>query len=119
MGAALAFYCAFAIAPLLVILLQLAGLFLNENATEVQVGMQLTAIFGPGAARVLIGAVRSAQRSHGVTAMVVSAATLVIGATTVMATLEAALEVIWRSPMSAISGIRGWIRRSIVALGFI
>src|SRR5690349_2022194 len=46
-GAALAFYCAFSIAPLLVILLTLAGLFFNEKSVDAQVAAQLAGLFGP------------------------------------------------------------------------
>ena len=49
-GAALAFYCAFSIAPLLVILLTIAGLIVNETAAYGQVGAQLAGLFGPAAA---------------------------------------------------------------------
>jgi hypothetical protein len=50
-GAALAFYCAFSIAPLLVILLTLAGLFFSATAADAQVNGQLTALFGPAPPR--------------------------------------------------------------------
>src|SRR6185437_6489212 len=87
-GAALAFYCAFSIAPLLVILLTLAGFVISEQAANAQVGAQLAALFGPATARILLGAVHSAQRTQGVFATIVSVVTLLIGATTVLAALQ-------------------------------
>src|SRR5579872_822084 len=86
-GAALAFYCAFSIAPLLVILLTLAGFFMQEKAADAQIAAQLAALFGPSTARILLGAVHSAQRTQGVLATVVSVVTLLIGATTVFSAL--------------------------------
>src|ERR1700752_2847834 len=118
-GAALAFYCAFSIAPLLVILLTLAGLFFNEKTAAAQVGAQLTVLYGPATAKILLGAVQSAQRTQGGAATVVSVVTLLIGATTVLAALQAALAVIWGSDAVAISGIRGWLRTRLLSFGFI
>ncbi|HEY3784717.1 MAG TPA: hypothetical protein VGL55_05505 [Steroidobacteraceae bacterium] len=84
-GAALAFYCAFSIAPLLVILL---------------------------------GAVHSAQRTQGVIANAISVVTLLIGATTVLAALRSALQIMWQSERLASTGIRGWVRTRRLSLGF-
>jgi len=118
-GAALAFYCAFSIAPLLVILLTLAGLFFNETTADAQVASQLSALFGPATAKVLLGAVHSAQRTQGVVATLVSIATLLIGSTTVLAALQAALELIWQSQPLAIGGVWGWLRTRLLSFGFI
>lgn len=118
-GAALAFYCAFSIAPLLVILFGLAGLIVDENALYGQVGTQLTALFGPSTAKVVLGAVHSAQHNQGPLATVVSIVTLVIGATTVLAALQAALDVMWKSESPSMSGLWGWTRTRLLSFGFI
>ena len=104
-GAALAFYCAFSIAPLLVILLTLAGLFFNETTADAQVGLQLSELFGPATAKILLGAVHSAQHTQGAVATLISVVTLLIGSTTVLAALQQALEVIWRSERPASKSI--------------
>lgn len=118
-GAALAFYCAFSIAPLLVILLSLAGLIVSETAAYGQVGAQLSGLFGPSTAKVLLGAVQSAEQKQGPIATVVSIVTLVIGATTVLAALQTALEIIWKSEAQAASVVRGWVRTRLLSFGFI
>jgi membrane protein len=118
-GAALAFYCAFSIAPLLVILLTLAGLIVNETAAYGQVGAQLAGLFGPATAKTLLNAVHSAQKAEGIFATLVSIVTLMIGATTVLAALQAALEVIWKSAALAVSGVWGWFRTRLLSFGFI
>jgi uncharacterized BrkB/YihY/UPF0761 family membrane protein len=46
-GASLAFFCAFSIAPLLVIILTLAGWIVGASAGCAQIGVQLNALFGP------------------------------------------------------------------------
>ncbi len=118
-GAALAFYCAFSLAPLLVILSTLAGFFIGSTAAYGEIGYQLNELFGPATASILLGAVKSSQQSQGVMAAWISAVTLVISATTVFSALESALESIWEDTTEATRGIRGWIRRRLLSVGFI
>jgi membrane protein len=118
-GAALAFYCAFSLAPLLVILLTLAGIFVGKESAYGEVGGQLTALFGPSTAKILLGAVRSAQQARGTWATAISILTLLIGATTVLAALQQALEQIWQCNALAVSGIYAWFRTRLLSFGFI
>jgi membrane protein len=118
-GAALAFYCAFSLAPLLVIISTLAGLIIGSTAADGQIAYQLNTLFGPSTAKILLGAVQSSQQTRGVMATWVSAVTLVISATTVLSALETALESIWGSGKLAPAGIRGFIRRRLLSIGFI
>jgi membrane protein len=118
-GAALAFYCAFSLAPLLVIIATIAGLVIGASAAYGQIGYQLNALSGPSTARILLGAVKSAQQAQGLLAAWVSAVTLLISATTVFSALEYALETIWEDTTPATRGIRGWIRRRLLSVGFI
>lgn len=119
MGAALAFFCAFSLAPLLIILLTLAGWIVGQNSAYMQIGAQLKSLFGPATASILLGAMKSSQQTQGVLATLTSIATLLIGATTVLAALEEALERIWGCSVLATSGWRGWIKTRFLSLGFI
>jgi membrane protein len=118
-GAALAFYCAFSLAPLLVILSTIAGWVIGSSAAYGQIGAQLNDLFGPATAHTLLGAVKSSQQAQGRFATWVSAITLLISATTVFSALEYALEAIWEDTTPATRGIRGWIRRRLLSVGFI
>lgn len=118
-GAALAFYCAFSIAPLLVILLTAAGWIVGAEAAYGHLSSQLTALFGKSTADVLLEAMRSSQNVDGHVATVVSAVTLLLGATTVFNALEAALEQIWGAREVVPKGLRGWIRTRILSFGLI
>ncbi|HXA36812.1 MAG TPA: YihY/virulence factor BrkB family protein [Steroidobacteraceae bacterium] len=118
-GAALAFYCAFSLAPLLVILLTLAGWIVGAKAAYAQVGSQLNALFGPSTATILLDAVEKSQQAQGILATAVSIVTLMIGATTVLAALEQALEQIWKSAALVPKGFRGWIRTRFLSFAFI
>src|SRR6266850_985354 len=118
-GASLAFFCAFSIAPLLVIILTLAGCIVGASAAYAQIGAQLNALFCPATARVLLGAIQSSQNTEGLVSTLVSVVTLLIGATTVLSALETLLEQIWKSEALASSGLSGWIRTRLLSLGFI
>lgn len=118
-GAALAFYCAFSLAPLLVILLTIAGWVVGTSAAYGQVAAQLNSLFGPATAKVLLGAVRSAQQVEGLVSTVVSIVTLLIGASTVLTALDAVLEKIWKTDALLPRGLRGWIRTRLLSFGFI
>jgi membrane protein len=118
-GAALAFYCAFSIAPLLVILLATAGWIVGAEAAYGHLSSQLTALFGKTTADILLQAMRSSQTPDGAIATIVSIGTLLLGATTVFAALEAALEQIWGARELAPKGFRGWIRARVLSFGLI
>jgi membrane protein len=118
-GAALAFYCAFSLAPLLIILLALAGWVVGNAAAFEFVQAQLQQLFGTATAKVVLDAVHTARQTQGIVATIVSIATLLVGATTVLAALDAALEnILGGSPRSR-SGLHSWLRRRFVSLGFI
>jgi membrane protein len=118
-GAALAFYCAFSLAPLLVIILTLAGWIVGETAAFDFVQTQLHLLFGGAMAGLVLEAVKNSQQAEGLAAAIVSIGTLLIGATSVFAALEAALDKILGGPARTHSGFRGWVRRRLLSLGFI
>lgn len=118
-GAALAFFCAFSLAPLLVILLTIAGWIVGSSDAAVQIEAQLTGLFGPATAETLLAAMQSSQHPGGLIATAASAVTLLIGATTVLSALENALEHIWESASLVPGGVRGWLRARVLSLGFI
>ena len=118
-GAALAYYCAFSLAPLLVILLSVAGFFVGQQQAYLQLGEQLTALFGSATASVLLAAVKSSQETHGLIATGVSVVTLLFGATTVLSALQVALDQIWQSGKLVPAGVWGWVRSRLLSLGFI
>ncbi len=118
-GAALAFYCAFSLAPLLVILLTLVGWVVGAAAAYSQISGQLNSLFGPATAKILLDAVKSSQQAQGLTTTAISVVTLIISATTVLAALESALNQIWNSVARAHLGVRGWIRARLLSFGFV
>src|SRR5688572_9947113 len=82
LGAALAFYCAFSLAPLLVILVSVAGFFIGAEMAYGHIESQLGSLFGSSTAKILLEAMQSSQRDEGIFATVLSIGTLLLGATT-------------------------------------
>jgi membrane protein len=118
-GAALAFYCAFSLAPLLVLLLAVVGDVLGDATAQRQLTQQLTSLFGPSTARALLSAVTRAHQARGVWATLISAIALVIGATSVLAALRAALERIWQTRRTVGYGAVAWLRTRLLSFGVV
>jgi membrane protein len=118
-GAALAFYCAFSLAPLLIILLTVAGWIVGAETAYGQLSDTLTQLFGHATAGVLLEAMKQSQQSEGIAAAVISIVSLIVGATTVFAALEEALDTIWNAQALAPKGIWGWVKVRILSFGVI
>jgi membrane protein len=119
LGAALAFYCAFSLAPLIIIIVTLTGWIVGEDVAAAQLKFQLISLFGPGTAANLMSVMKSSQTSDGFMAAALSAGTLVVGASTVFSALESALQQIWGSARLAPRGLRGWLRSRMLSFGLI
>ncbi len=99
MGAALAFYTLFSIAPLLLIVISVAGLLFGEDAARGEIMEQLSGLVGVDSARTLQSVLESLnQPSASAYGTVVGVGVLLIGATTVFGELQNAMDRIWRSP---------------------
>jgi membrane protein len=101
MGAALAFYTLFSVAPILIIALAIAGWVFGPHTAETELLAQLQALIGSAGADALKNLLTSAHYSDkkGMAA-VVGVVTLVVGATSVFGELQHALDVIWGAPKS-------------------
>ena len=102
MGAALAYYTLFSIAPLLIIAIAVAGLFFGREAARGEIVAQIQGLIGREGAIAVQGLLKSANEpAQSIFATVVSIITLLIGATTVFAELQSDLDRIWRVPAPA------------------
>jgi membrane protein len=121
MGAALAYYTIFSIAPLLLIAISVAGLAFGVEAARGEVVAQLQGLMGESAARLIQGMLESANEpGTGLVSTLVGTALLLIGATTVFAELQDALDRIWRVPeRSKHSGIWNLLRARLLSFGLI
>ena len=96
MGASLAYYTIFSLAPLLVIVIGVAGIVLGEASVQARLIEQVHHLVGPDGARFVQSLVEGKSNpSGGVVATVVGVVTLLLGATGVFAELQAALNQVW------------------------
>jgi len=99
LGAALAFYTALSLSPLLLAVVAIAGLVFGQEAARGEIVDQLRDTVGHEAATVIEQLVaRSASTSHGVIAAVAAFVVLFFGASGVFAELQSALNTICRVP---------------------
>ena len=121
MGAALAFYTIFSIAPLLIITMAIAGFFFGAEAAQGQIYAQARSLLGNDGASALEGLVRSAaQPSKGFAATILGLVFMIIGATGVFAELQGAMDRIWQTPVGKEQGGLWYlIRRRIVTFGML
>jgi membrane protein len=120
LGAALAFYTLFSIAPILVIAMAVAGYVFGPNVAETQVLGEMRGLLGDAGAKAVQGLLASAHESglKGVAAAV-GIVTLLVGATSVFGELQNTLDYIWQSPKK--SSVAWWriLRSRILSVGLI
>lgn len=121
MGAALAYYTVFSIAPLLLIVISIAGLIFSGEVAKGEIFAQLQNLMGKTEALAVQGMLESVSKpTEGVTATIIGVVLLLIGATTVFGELQDDLDRIWRAPKRTDdSGIFGLIRTRVLSFGMI
>jgi len=121
MGAALAFYTMFSIAPLLLIVISIAGFFFGKDAAQGEIHYQLQGMLGAQGALAVQGLLESAARpADTALATAFSLVVLFVGATSVFAELQDALDRIWRAPAKGrSSGLWGLLRARLLSFGMI
>ncbi|HEU4921625.1 MAG TPA: YihY/virulence factor BrkB family protein [Burkholderiales bacterium] len=121
MGAALSYYTLFSIAPLLLIVIAVAGLVFGDEAARGEIFGQLVGLIGEEGAKGVEGLVQAADEpKEGMLSTVIGVVVLIIGATTVFGELQNALDRIWRAPAREQSS--GWwnlLRTRLLSFGMI
>ena len=120
MGAALSYYTLFSIAPLLLIVIGIAGYFFGEQAARGEIYGEIASLIGPDGAHAIEGLVASARKPEsGILSMIIGTALLVTGASTVFGELQNALDRIWRAPARQQKGWWTLIRTRLASFGMI
>ncbi len=121
MGAALAFYTMFSIAPLLLIVISVAGFVFGEEAARGEIYVQLHGMLGSAGASAVQALLEQVGRSsESGLATLFGSVLLFIGATSVFAELQDALDRIWRVPHRAPrSGLWSLLRARLLSFGMI
>ncbi|HWJ04982.1 MAG TPA: YhjD/YihY/BrkB family envelope integrity protein [Steroidobacteraceae bacterium] len=121
MGAALSYYTLFSIAPLLLIVIAVAGFFFGDAAARGEIMGQLQGLLGTDGARAVEALLKSVNKpAQGIIATVAGVAALLIGATGVFGELQNDLDRIWRAPVtSQSSGIMSLLRTRLLSFGLV
>jgi membrane protein len=121
MGAALSYYSVFSMAPLLLIVIAIAGFAFGQEAARGEVFGQLRQLMGDESAKAVEGLLDSVSKpSHGIVSALTGVAVLLVGATTVFGELQDALDRIWRAPARDRSGgLWGLVRSRLLSFGMI
>jgi len=125
MGAALAYYTLFSMAPLLLIAISVAGAVFGIDTARGEILAQLTGLLGTEGAAAVASLLDSVQRNdQSVTGTLLGAGLLLVGATTVFAELQDSLDRIWQVPAQGAtpSTANGWwllIRARLMSFGLI
>ena len=121
MGAALAYYTMFSIAPLLLIVISTAGLVFGEEAVRGEIFGQLQDLMGDQGAQAVQGLLQSvSEPKEGMAATVIGTVLLLIGATSVFGELQDAFDRIWRAPdRDKTGGVWRLIRTRLLSFGII
>lgn len=120
MGAALAYYTMFSIAPLLLIVISVAGLVFGVDAARGEISAQLQGLIGADGAHAIEGLLARANRpAAGVASTLLGFLLLVVGATTVFAELQDALDRIWRAPRRLPGSLWTVLRSRLLSFGLI
>ncbi len=121
MAGALSYYTLLSIAPTLLVIIAAAGLVLDGEAVRAQVVAQISDLVGRSSAQFIETILEAAdQPRRGIIAMVTGIAIMLLGATTVFAQLQTALNRIWHVEASPDRGaIWSYLRRRLLSLGIV
>ena len=120
LAAALAYYTVFSLAPLLIIVIAIAGLVFGPDAAQGQIVAQLQSLIGKeGAETVQELIIKASEPKSGMIATIVGIATLLWGASNVFTNLKEALNAIWNVSPPPRRGIWGFLQDRILSFAMI
>jgi membrane protein len=99
LSAALSYYTVFAIAPLLIVIISLAGIFFGRLAVEGRIYHQISGLVGSDTALQIQNIIRNTQESnHGKLGGLIGAVILIIGASGVFSEIQGSINYLWSIP---------------------
>ena len=120
MGAALAFYSLLSLAPLLVLIITVAGLVIGRDQAHELLLTEASGLLGEtGAEGIKVVLENASSDQEGILQTVISGFMLLIGATTVFGELQDDLNRIWKCEAPKAKGVWGQIRKRLLSFGLI
>lgn len=118
LGAALAYYTVFSIAPLMIIGILIAGLFFDNAQSQIM--GEVKGLLGDEGGKTIESMVSAAQKPmQSTVATVLAVATLFFGAAGVFVQLKDAMNIIWDVPVSAAGGVMGFIKKYFLSFSMV
>lgn len=118
-GAAMAFYAATSLAPILLIVVAIAGAAFGHEAAQLALSAQISGLMGPQTADLLQVALESASaKTSGAWATLIGLVTLIVGASGVFGEMQTALNTIWKVEPTGTSVSR-LVRARAASLGLV
>jgi membrane protein len=119
-GAALAFYALFSLAPVLVLVIALAGLVFGPEAAAGEIVRQFRGLIGKDGAAAVQAVIRGADDAElGLLASIIAFVVLVIGSTTAFAELKESLDEIWSEKGARREGLLGALHDRLLSFGLV
>lgn len=119
-GAALSYYTIFAIAPLFIIALTIAGYWFGEEAARRELFGQLNQLVGKEGGDAVQSLVAAASKSRaGTWATLIAGGTLAVAATGVFVQLQNSLNALWRVQYVQGRGVRNFIRHRLLSFAMV
>lgn len=117
MGASMAYYTLFSLAPVLVIVIAVAGLVFGPDAAQGAIVEELSELLGRDGAKTVEDMIASARnREAGILATIIGVVTFIIASTTALGDLQESLNVIWRAPPAKGSTVLALLRGKLFTL---
>jgi membrane protein len=119
-GAALAYYSLFSLAPILVLVIAVAGFFYGTEAAQGQLMGEMRGLLGQQGAETVQAILAGARnKDSGLIATIVASVLLVVGATSAFSELKDSLDEIWGVPPPKNAGLWDTIRTRLLSFGLI
>jgi len=119
-AAALAYYTMFSLAPLLIIVIAIAGSVFGEDAARNEIVAQIEGLVGRDGAEFIQTAIENAsQPAEGTVASVISVVVLLFGATGLFAELQDALNTVWEVKPKPEQGLLNVVRNRFLSFAMI
>lgn len=120
LGAALAYYTIFSIAPMLLVVIGIAGLAFGREAVQGQIVGQIQGLVGRDGAEAIQTMIANAgQHEGGLFATIIAFVTILFGATGVFVQMQTTLNHIWDVKPKPDQGIKGMLRARAAAFGML
>lgn len=121
LSASLSYYTVFSVAPFLIVIISVAGIFYGKQAVEGKVYMQISGLVGENAAKQIQQIIQNIQNTnHSLLGGIISFIVLIIGASSVFSEIQSSINFLWKvNAVPLGKGIINFIRNKLLSFSLI